>query len=326
MNNPTQPLHGLLLLRSGNGDDDTITAEEIFETTVGSDLVVLSACYSGLADQSPLPGDDLFGIQRALLHGGARTIIAGSWDVYDSTGPMIVDDLLKRLAAGESGTAALAGAQRDFLKQQRAEGAGNPWSHPYFWAVYTLTGDGRVHCVTNNGGFTDKSIPVDAAKLAGASRQFGGAVRGMDTVSALLADGWVPVPGGSGDTYHRRKADGSMEMVCVAMRIDPMGDVAPNYYYYSSQLKARFVVVPSGGKLVSQLDPNSPLSRAGIKVGDIITHFDKIPVHSNWQLENLRDKTLVGGIDFRTGNTFTKIICISAIPANQKRLTRRRAI
>jgi hypothetical protein len=47
MNNPQSTLHGLLLLRSGNGNDDVITAEEIFGTTVGTELVVLSACYSG---------------------------------------------------------------------------------------------------------------------------------------------------------------------------------------------------------------------------------------------------------------------------------------
>ncbi|MDR0391308.1 MAG: CHAT domain-containing protein [Planctomycetaceae bacterium] len=149
INNPCDPLRGLLLLRSGKGNDDEITAEEIFETTVGTDLVILSACYSGLAEQSPLPGDDLFGIQRALLHGGARAVIAGMWDVYDSTGPIIVGGLLRRLSVGESASAALAGAQRDFMKQQRAEGSTNPWTHPYFWAVYTLTGDGRVSCVVD---------------------------------------------------------------------------------------------------------------------------------------------------------------------------------
>ena len=148
-NSPQSPLQGCLLLRSGDGDDDTITAEEIFETTVGSDLVILSACYSGMADQSPLPGDDLFGIQRALLHGGARAVIAGTWDVYDMTGPVIVDELLKRLAAGEPVSAALAGAQRAFLERQRSEGSGNPFTHPYFWAVYTLTGDGRVQAAVN---------------------------------------------------------------------------------------------------------------------------------------------------------------------------------
>jgi len=152
MNNPTQPLYGLLTLRSGDGQDDYITAQEIFETTIGSDLVILSACYSGLAEQSPLPGDDLFGIQRALLHGGARAVIAGTWDVYDMTGPIILDSLLKRLAAGEPVSAALANAQRDFLKQQRSEGANNPWTHPYFWAVYTLTGDGRVQVAPNRLG------------------------------------------------------------------------------------------------------------------------------------------------------------------------------
>ena len=147
MNHPAQPLYGSLTLRSDDGQDDKITAEEVFKTTIGSDIVILSACYSGLADQSPLPGDDLFGIQRALLHGGARAVIAGTWDVSDATGPMIIENLLKRLAAGEPVSAALADAQRDFLKQQRGRGIRNPLTHPYFWAVYTLTGDGRVHCV-----------------------------------------------------------------------------------------------------------------------------------------------------------------------------------
>lgn len=145
-NCPEQPLYGRLALRSGTGDDDAITAEEIYRTTVGADLVVLSACYSGLADQTPMPGDDLFGIQRALLHGGARSVVAGVWDVYDSTGPMIVKGVMQRLAEGQPITEALNGSQRDFLAEQRAEGSGNPWTHPYFWAVYTLTGDGRVHC------------------------------------------------------------------------------------------------------------------------------------------------------------------------------------
>jgi len=72
--------------------------------------------------------------------------------------------------------------------------------------------------------------------------------------------------------------------------------------YYSSQLRAQFVVVPSGGRAITHLHPSSPLRRAGLEVGDIITHLDGIPVHSNWELENHHGPTLVYGIDWRTGN------------------------
>ena len=81
------PLESRLLLYSDQGDASQLTAADLYRTRINADLVVMNACYSGLADRSPLPGDDLFGLQRAFLHGGARTVVAGLWDVYDGTCP-----------------------------------------------------------------------------------------------------------------------------------------------------------------------------------------------------------------------------------------------
>ncbi len=66
-----RPLESFLVLQPQEGSDGRLTAAELFETRVAADLVVMNACYSGLADASPLPGDDLFGLQRALLQAGA---------------------------------------------------------------------------------------------------------------------------------------------------------------------------------------------------------------------------------------------------------------
>jgi len=100
----------------------------------------MSACYSGLADRSPLPGDDLFGLTRALLHSGVHTVVSGMWDVYDGTGPDLMRRFFEALAAGKAAPAALAESQRAFLKEQRDAGAGNPWLHPYF----SVAGDHRT--------------------------------------------------------------------------------------------------------------------------------------------------------------------------------------
>ena len=80
--------------------------------------------------------------------------------------------------------------------------------------------------------------------------------------------------------------------------------------FYSSQLRAKFLTTSSGERVVTQLYPHSPLGKAGIEVGDIITHLDEIPVNSNWELDNHYSWTLVHGIDWRTGNTFTRKIYI----------------
>ncbi|MDR2755392.1 MAG: CHAT domain-containing protein [Planctomycetaceae bacterium] len=145
MNDSSYPLNSFLMLRTEDGNDDMITAGEIFYTSVQNDIIVLSACYSGLSEKSPMPGDDLFGIQRALLHRGAGAVIAGSWDVYDLTGTILIHGLMRNLAEGQSIVSALSESQRNFLKEQRASnGNRNPWTHPYFWAVYTLTGNSNI--------------------------------------------------------------------------------------------------------------------------------------------------------------------------------------
>ena len=135
-----QPLASHLLTHAGANDDGYFTAGELFAGEVKSSLIVMSACYSGLADQSPLPGDDLFGLERAFLSAGASTVVSGLWDVYDGTGPLLMKSFFSELVAGKSTAASLANAQRSFLADRRKEGPGDPWIHPYFWAVYTISG------------------------------------------------------------------------------------------------------------------------------------------------------------------------------------------
>ena len=70
MNFADQPLDSHLVCRREPNTQPILTAAEIYATRVDADLVLLTACYSGLADRSPLPGDDLFGLQRASCSPG----------------------------------------------------------------------------------------------------------------------------------------------------------------------------------------------------------------------------------------------------------------
>jgi len=147
VNNPLYPLYSYLVVRSeenGEGEDDFLTVEEIFRTHVNSDLVILSTCESGLAEQAPMPSDDIFGVQRALLRNGAGAVVSGLWDVYDVTGPMIIGNMLLRLAHETPAASALVESQREFLRLARSD-TDKSFTHPYFWAVFTLSGNGSIN-------------------------------------------------------------------------------------------------------------------------------------------------------------------------------------
>jgi len=156
MNDAEQPLESHLLFLGDDSlgsdsdpeallsNDGHLTARDIYESRVRADIIVMSACYSGLGDRSPLPGDDLFGLQRAFLQSGARTVVSGLWDVYDGTAPDLVRGMFERVAEGAPVSQALSQSQRAFLTKLRASDSAEPWLHPYFWAVYTVSGDDRV--------------------------------------------------------------------------------------------------------------------------------------------------------------------------------------
>jgi CHAT domain-containing protein len=143
-NYPDQPLASEVLMHPAAGDNGRLTAATLYTSPVQTDLVVLSACYTALADRSPLPGDDLFGLSRALLQSGGRTVVTGYWDVFEGTGPEIMRGFFDKLSRGQPVPAALAEAQREFLAPLRKSTEPEPYLHPYFWAVFGAQGDDRT--------------------------------------------------------------------------------------------------------------------------------------------------------------------------------------
>ena len=71
---PQTPLNSGLLLSDG-----MLTVKDIFGMDLDADLLVLSACETGLNEQKP--GDELVGLTRAFLYAGARSIMVTLWSV-----------------------------------------------------------------------------------------------------------------------------------------------------------------------------------------------------------------------------------------------------
>jgi len=150
---PNAPLDSYLVCRDQANRVSHLTAADIYTAPVKCDLVLLDACYGGFADRSPMPTDDLYGIQRALLQSGARAVVSGQWDIYDATAPDIMREVFVGIFEGKPAPQSLAIAQRKYLAQWRRvpQEPLRFLTHPYYWAVFTVAGDDRV------GGNTEAS-------------------------------------------------------------------------------------------------------------------------------------------------------------------------
>src|SRR5207245_11408327 len=77
---PVEPMLSYLQLGKDAGNDGRLTAAEMFGLPLGkARLVVLSACETGEAEATP--GNEILGIERALLYAGANSLVLSSWPV-----------------------------------------------------------------------------------------------------------------------------------------------------------------------------------------------------------------------------------------------------
>ncbi len=108
-------------------DDGILTAKEISRLDFsGLDLVVLSACQTGLGE---ITGEGVFGLQRGFKKAGAQTIVMSLWKVADEPTQLLMVEFFKNLTAGQSKRAAFLAAQQTV----RAK-----YPNPLYWAAFVM--------------------------------------------------------------------------------------------------------------------------------------------------------------------------------------------
>ncbi len=126
-------------------DDGRLTASEIYALELNADLVVLSACRTGLGEVS---GDGVVGLARAFLYAGTSSVVATLWDVADEPSALLMPKLYQSLRIQNDKARALRRAQIDVLKQLRAgqlsvatsSGSMILREHPVLWSGFILVG------------------------------------------------------------------------------------------------------------------------------------------------------------------------------------------
>jgi CHAT domain-containing protein len=127
---------GIVLSLVGNKTNDGfVRTDEVFNLHLGSPLVMLSACETGLGKEKR--GEGVMGLTRAFMYAGAPTVGVSLWSVADKSTADLMTDFYKRLLSTGEGTtssSALRGAQLAMISGKR-------YSAPFYWAPFVLVGD-----------------------------------------------------------------------------------------------------------------------------------------------------------------------------------------
>ncbi len=135
--NPEQPELSGIVLSLVNKDGQQIPGylrlADLFEQDYPAELIVLSACQTGLGKD--VSGEGIVGLTRGLMYAGASRVALSLWNVSDKGTSVLMQEFYKQmLQENKNPTQALRAAQRKLW-------ANPDWRNPYYWAAFTLQGE-----------------------------------------------------------------------------------------------------------------------------------------------------------------------------------------
>jgi CHAT domain-containing protein len=131
------PENSSIVLSQGgeSEEDELLKAEEIAQSRLQADLVVLSACRSGLGKM--VRGEGIIGLTRAFMFAGSPSVVASLWNVSDASTTILMQRFYANLLQKNlSKTEALQQAQISMISEGQ-------YAHPFFWAPFILIGGWR---------------------------------------------------------------------------------------------------------------------------------------------------------------------------------------
>ena len=128
----------LNLVEDDKPQDGFLQASEIFDLKLNSDLVVLSACETGLG--KVIKGEGMVGLTRAFLYAGSPSIVVSLWTVEDESTSNLMIYFYQYLKEGHSKDEALRKAKLALMNENVS--GEYLYNSPFFWGPFILNGSG----------------------------------------------------------------------------------------------------------------------------------------------------------------------------------------
>ncbi len=117
-------------------EDGYLTMADVFGMKLNADLVVLSACNTGLGEYQH--GEGIMGLTRAFLYAGTPAVAVTLWSVESMSSKTFTTGFFQNLKSGKKRAEALQD-----IKLKMIHGDNELNKHPFFWAPLVLFGEGK---------------------------------------------------------------------------------------------------------------------------------------------------------------------------------------
>lgn len=114
-------------------DNQFLYVKDLFNLKIPADLVVLSACETGLGELKR--GEGIVGIGKGFSYAGAKSLVTTLWRVSDNSTANFMPIFYRNLKDGLSKDEALWKAKKEFIQTYRTT------THPFFWSGYVAYGN-----------------------------------------------------------------------------------------------------------------------------------------------------------------------------------------
>lgn len=135
--NEEQPaLSGILFMPPESSDsgrnNGILYSGEIYNLDLNAEVVVLSACESGLGQV--VRGEGIIGLTRGFIYAGVQNVVVSLWQVADASTSELMVRFYERLLQGHSIAAALRSAKLELISE-------GEYAYPLDWSPFILVGE-----------------------------------------------------------------------------------------------------------------------------------------------------------------------------------------
>ncbi len=118
-------------------ENELLYVKDLYNLELNADLVVLSACETGIGKLQR--GEGIISLARAFAYAGAKSIVTTLWEVNDKSTSELMRYFYRELRKGKTKDEALRSARKAYLEKSKARTC-----HPFFWAAFVPVGDMRA--------------------------------------------------------------------------------------------------------------------------------------------------------------------------------------
>lgn len=128
---------------SNDPESSRLYLNEIKNLTLDAEMIVLSACESGLGQKV---SGEVTSIARSFMVSGAKSVISTLWTINDQSSSIIMDNYYRYLNQGIDKGQSMRKAKIDYIATVDPE-----YSHPYYWAAMKVQGNNSPLVKKSNG-------------------------------------------------------------------------------------------------------------------------------------------------------------------------------